>query len=68
MGQYDLIIAALDTAIENWAGKPVSLSIGGRSITYRALSELIAARRYYAGLNATGRGFKITNLKAGGPR
>jgi hypothetical protein len=66
---YATVIAAIDAAIESWAGTAVRISIAGRSIEYRSLGELIEARKYYASLNATStRGFQITNLKAGGPR
>lgn len=64
------IIAAIDEAIENWVGKPVSLSINGRIVTYRSLTELIEARRYYASLQAASgpiRGsIKIAQFKSGG--
>lgn len=66
---YATIIATIDAAINNWAGKPLSLSINGRAITYRSLTELIEARRYYAGVanvKRNQRGFTITRLKAGG--
>lgn len=64
------IIAAIDTAIENWAGKPISLSVNGRAVTYRSLAELIEARKYYGTVDsATGDirdGFKIANFRPGG--
>jgi len=65
---YQAIVDAIDTAIENWVEKPVSISVSDFSITYRSLRELIEARRHYAKLaitKKTGRGFTITNLKAG---
>ncbi len=65
------IIAAIDDAILAWADQPVSLSISGRTITYRSLAELIDARKYYAQLATTasvGRGFTIKHFKAGGSR
>ena len=68
MADYAAIVDAIDAAITSWADRPVSLSIAGRSITYRSLTELINARNHYARLavaNRTGRPFTITNLKAG---
>ena len=68
MADYAAIVDAIDAAITSWADKPVSLSIAGRSITYRSLNELINARNHYARLAVaarTGRPFTITNLKAG---
>ena len=68
MADYAAIIDAIDTAITNWTDQPVNISIAGRSITYRSLKELLDARRYYVQLATTsrvGRGFTITNLKAG---
>lgn len=68
MADYQAIIDAIDAAITNWVDKPVNISIAGRSITYRSLKELIDARNHYARLavaKRTGRGFTITNLKAG---
>ena len=68
MADYQAIIDAIDAAITSWVDKPVTLSIAGRSITYRSLNELLEARRHYAKLaiaGRTGRGFTMTNLKAG---
>ena len=68
MADYQAIIDVIDAAITNWVDKPVNISIAGRSITYRSLKELIDARNHYARLavaKRTGRGFTITNLKAG---
>lgn len=67
MADYAAIIAAIDTAIQNWAGKPMTITVEGRTITYRSFQQLIEARKYYAQLAAQGtggKGFKITNLKA----
>jgi hypothetical protein len=44
------IIDAIDSAIAQWAGKPVSLSINGTATTYRSLVELVDARKYYVSL------------------
>jgi hypothetical protein len=64
------IIAAIDAAIESWAGKPVSMSVNGRTVTYRSLSELMEARKYYASLDASAGdirdSFKIAQFKSGG--
>jgi len=71
MADYTTIIAAIDTAIENWAGTPMTLAESGRSVTYRSLRELLDARRYYASLSVSDRnskGFTIHHLKAGGAR
>jgi hypothetical protein len=69
MADYQAIIDAIDVAIANWTGSPQSITAAdGRSITYRSLAELVDARKYYAQLaitSRTGRGFTITNLKAG---
>ena len=68
---YQAMVDAIDTAITNWLGKPVSINVSDFSITYRSLGELIEARRHYAKLaiaKKTGRGFTITNLKAGDAR
>lgn len=69
MADYQAIIDAIDAAITSWAGTPQTIAAAdGRSVTYRSLGELIAARRYYAKLAVAarvGRGFTITNLKAG---
>lgn len=65
---YQAIVDAIDAAITSWVDKPVTLSIAGRSMTYRSLKELTDARTLYAKLaitNRVGRGFTITNLKAG---
>lgn len=69
MADYQAIIDAIDAAIAGWTGSPQSISAAdGRSITYRSLAELVEARKYYVKLSITarvGRGFTITNLKAG---
>ena len=69
MADYQAIIDAIDAAIANWTGSAQSITAAdGRSVTYRSLGELIDARKHYAKLaviNRTGRGFTITNLKAG---
>ena len=62
------IIAAIDTAIESWSGKPVELAEGNRRVTYRSLKELMEARAYYANLSAGASGstgFKISKLVSG---
>jgi len=71
MADYIAIIAAIDVAIENWAGKPVMLSEAGRQVTYRSLNSLLEVRRYYAKLQLqinNKKPFRITHLKAGGAR
>ncbi len=71
MADYAAIIAAIDNAITAWAGKPLTLSESGRSVTYRSLNELLDARRYYAKLAiaaANKKPFKIGHFKAGGTR
>lgn len=63
------IIATLDEAINTWAGEPLSLSIRGRTTTYRSLSELTTARSYYANLlRSTGgaHAFQVHRIQAGG--
>ena len=72
MADYATIISAIDTAIANWVGRPVSITspVGG-TITYRSLKELIEARIYYAKLAAKSnnkKSFTITHLKSGGAR
>jgi hypothetical protein len=65
---YQAIVDAIDAAITSWVDKPVTLSIAGRSLTYRSLKDLIDARSLYAKLaiaSRVGRGYTITNLKAG---
>ena len=71
MADCAAIIAAIDEAILSWIGQPVSLSISGRTVTYRSLNELLEARKYYVkqqSASSNGRAFTITKLKAGGPR
>ena len=71
MADYAAIIDAIDTAIADWAGKPVMLSEAGRQVTYRSLNSLLEARRYYAKLQLqvnNEKPFRITHLKAGGAR
>ena len=69
---YATIIAAIDAAIESWADQAVTITAhDGRSITYRSLADLIAARKFYAKLaaGASGaKGFGIGILKAGDAR
>ena len=71
MADYNTIIDAIDTAITNWVGEPAQISEAGRSVTYRSLSDLVAARRMYAKLANTarnGRGFTISRIKSSGAR
>jgi len=71
MADYAAIITAIDAAILEWAGEPVSMQEGGRSVTYRSLTQLIDARKYYANLQqqvTNKKPFGIINLKAGGAR
>jgi len=70
MATYAEIIATIDTAIAAWADQPVSLSVNGRTVTYRSLTELTATRAYYAQLlrsQSGAVGFQIHHLQAGGP-
>jgi len=64
------IVDALDAAILAWAGKPMTLSFSGRSVTYATLSDLIAARDYYAQqvlLSTDSKvGFRLTKVRPGG--
>ena len=67
---YATIIAAIDSAIEKWAGRPVSVTVNGKTSVYRSLVELTAARSYYASLVSTSGGavgFQLHRIKAGGP-
>jgi len=62
------IIDAIDAAIEAWAGQPISMSINGQVTTYRSLTDLLAARTYYANLlrtTAGGQAFQLHRIKAG---
>ena len=70
MATHASIIAAIDTAIETWAGKPQSLSINGRTTVYRSLADLVAARQHYAQLDQAKQGavgFQIHHITSGGP-
>jgi len=71
MASYTTIIAAIDNAIETWAGSPLSIQVNNRTTTYRSLEDLLKARRYYAQLQANanaGRPFRISEIKANGMR
>jgi hypothetical protein len=72
MADYSAIITAIDAAIEEWVGEPVSLADGhGRQVTYRSLSQLLEARKYYAELQThinNKKPFGVINLKATGAR
>lgn len=72
MADYTTIIAAIDAAIEEWVGEPVSMADGhGRQVTYRSINQLLDARKYYAALQSNinkGRPFGIIPLKTSGPR
>jgi hypothetical protein len=63
---YATIIETIDTAINTWAGRPVSIAVEGRTITYRSLRELMDARKYYSQLAAgqSRQGFRITALRS----
>jgi len=63
------IIEAIDAAILAWADEPVSISIEGRSKTFRSLDELTRARNYYSSLlrnTAGSHAFQLHNIKHGG--
>ena len=65
------IIDAIDDAILVWADQPVSISISGRSKTYRTLNELLEARRHYVNMLRTGSGsvaFQMHRIELGGCR
>ena len=71
MADYAAIIDAIDAAILNWVGEPVMLTEAGRSVTYRSLRDLLAARDKYVSLAQAAknkRAFTITQLKAPGAR
>ena len=64
------IVDAIDAAILAWCDDPVSLTINGRSVTYRSLDELIRARATYTHLvNAAAEniGVQFRRITAGGP-
>ena len=66
---YATIIAAIDAAIEAWAGKPVTVTLDGHTNTYRTFDELRAARKYYAGLvaaSAPSSALRMTRFNSGG--
>ena len=63
------IVALIDTAIATYTGES-SITINGRTITYRSLAELWRVRSQYnqeirssSGANA----FQVQHIKAGGP-
>tara|TARA_Y100000310_G_scaffold50635_1_gene46626 strand:+ start:495 stop:710 length:216 start_codon:yes stop_codon:yes gene_type:complete len=64
------IISALDAAIEAQGDKPLTLTINNKSVTYRTLDSMLAARKYYESLRDTASevrdGFKVANFKYGG--
>lgn len=72
MASYTEIVAAIDQAIADFTGAPVKISEpDGRSSEFTSLSELIAARKYYARLIQTQskrRGFGFIKLIKGGMR
>lgn len=47
---YQDIIDALDAAILDQAAKPVTVNHKGRSFTYRTLTEMMEARKYFKSL------------------
>lgn len=72
MASYAAIVEAIDAAILDWIGEPISIQTGQRQLTFRSLDELTRARRYYAQLAASasagGRKFRISEIKANGAR
>lgn len=71
MADYAAIIEVIDAAILEWVGEPVMLQEAGRSVTYRSLTQLIDARKYYANLQLqvnNKKPFRITKLKSEGAR
>ena len=71
MADYQAVVDAIDAAILNWVGEPITISQSGRALTYRTIDELTRARKYYARLaSAAGnpKGFKVSVVKNGGPR
>lgn len=68
---YQAILDAIDAAILEGVSGPGELIASGRTVKYRSLGELTAARRQYAALaaKASGKtGFKLTGMKAPGGR
>lgn len=68
---YQTIIDAIDTQIAAGVTEPGSMSFpDGRSITYKSLTDLTQARRYYETLLAQVRNavqpFRLTKIKSGG--
>jgi len=67
---YQAIIDAIDAAILAWAGKPLTLSQAGHSVTYRTLAELQKARAFYDNLlnkpTSSSPGFLLQRIKPGG--
>lgn len=43
---YDVQIAALEAAITSFAGQPQTVSVNGRTVTYRSLKDLTDALEY----------------------
>ena len=70
MADYRAILDAIDAAITAGVTGPGQIrSADGRMITYRSLSELMEARRHYAGLLASQRGsLSIRKIRSGSPR
>lgn len=70
MADYTAILAAIDAAILAGAATPLTLSVAGKSTTYRTLTELIAARKHFVALQAAAGdirdGIKIAHFKKGG--
>jgi hypothetical protein len=72
---YQTILDSIDAAIASGAAAPLTISAGDRNLTYRNMDQLLAARKYYAGLAAaaatraaSGRGFGISYIKNGDGR
>jgi len=68
MADYSAIVDAIDAAILAGVTKPGTLTVDGKTITYRTLGELRNTRAYYAKLAARAagkRGFSLGRFTAG---
>lgn len=67
---YQAMIDAIDAAILDGASKPLTLTIRGRSVTYRTLDELIRARQVFITLlrsAAGGAAYQMQLIEKGDP-
>jgi len=67
---YQDILDEIDAAVLAWAGKPMTLSQAGSSVTYRTLAELLKARAFYQKLlhtpTSSSPGYLLRRIKPGG--